>query len=92
MPYSSLFAILLSIICIIYFGYGHTYEQTIALIILQGVVLSMIIFDRFWAKYIITRGFMAARAKDYKQAEFSAPAVAMLGWIGLIILSYIGFL
>jgi len=91
MSYSSLIASVLTIANSIHIGLEHNLEDTLTLILALVAVLSMIVFNTFWANHILTFGFMASLAKDRNNAEHSAPAIAMLGWIALLLISYFSF-
>ena len=91
MPYSSLAAIALTIANGIRISLDRNLEDILVLALSLAIILSMILFRSFWANHILTFGFMASLAKDRSSAEHSAPAVAMLGWIALLLISYFSF-
>jgi len=49
---------------------------------------SMIFYNHLWAEYILPFGFWESKASDFKQPQNSAPAVAFLGWVFLLLLGY----
>jgi hypothetical protein len=54
---------------------------------LLGVALcaSMIELNDFWAEYLLPFGFWASKARDFEHAGRSAGAVALVGWILLLL-------
>jgi hypothetical protein len=56
---------------------------------LLGVALcvSMIELNDFWAEHLLPFGFWASKARDFEQAGRSAGAVALIGWILLLLLA-----
>jgi hypothetical protein len=54
-------------------------------------ILAMIWFNEFWAKYILPFGWLESKAKDFKKAEYSAPAIAFIGWVLLLLILYMSY-
>jgi len=46
-----------------------------------AVLGTMVWFSDFWARYLLAFGFWESKATDFRTAETSAPAVALIGWI-----------
>ena len=46
-----------------------------------AVLGTMVWFSDFWARYLLAFGFWESKATDFRTAENSAPAVALIGWI-----------
>lgn len=57
---------------------------------LVAVVLTgaMIWCSRFVAEYLLPMGFWASKASDFKQADRSAAAVALIGWVLLSLMAW----
>ena len=55
------------------------------------VAATMVWFSGFWAKYLLGFGFMEQMATDYNNSGASAGAIALLGWIVLLLLAYGSF-
>jgi len=91
MSYPSLIAIVIAVACGIRFGLENTLEDTLVFALTLAIVLSMIVFSSFVVRYGLNLGIMASLAKDSKTPEHSAPAIALLGWIALIVICYFVF-
>jgi hypothetical protein len=52
---------------------------------------SMVWFGDFWAEYILPFGFWHSKATDFKTPERSAGALAVLGWVMLLLLGYAAY-
>jgi len=52
------------------------------------VLGTMVRFSDFWAHYFLAFGFWESKATDFRTAENSAPAVALIGWILLSLSAY----
>jgi hypothetical protein len=48
---------------------------------------TMVWFKDFWAGYVLTFGFWESKASDFKHPARSSAAVALLGWVFLILLA-----
>ena len=44
-----------------------------------AVLGTMVWFSDFWARYLLAFGFWESKATDFRTAETSAPAVALIG-------------
>ena len=58
----------------------------------MAVLVTVVWFSDFWARYLLTFGFWESKAMDFKTSENSAGAVALIGWISLGMLAYATFL
>ena len=67
------------------------WEDAVAMTIGLTVILAMIWFNGFWAKYILPFGWLASKANDFKKAEYSAPAIALIGWVLLLLILYLAY-
>ena len=48
---------------------------------------TMVWFNEFWAEYLLPFGFWASKASDFKTPQRSAAAVALLGWVLLMLVA-----
>jgi hypothetical protein len=48
---------------------------------------TMVWFNEFWAEYLLPFGFWASKASDFKTPQRSAAAVALLGWVLLVLVA-----
>jgi len=74
---------LLIILRLVFFREGEMLFAGSVLILLAG---TMVWFSDFWSDYLLTWGFMAYFASDFKAPQNSSAAVAMLGWVILLFL------
>lgn len=58
---------------------------------LAAVAATMVRFNEFWAEYILPFGFWASMASDSRNPGRSSAAVALLGWVLLILLAAASF-
>lgn len=49
---------------------------------------AMIWFSRFLAEYLLPLGFWASKATDFKHPERSAAAIALIGWVLLLLAAW----
>ena len=91
MSYSSMLASILAIACGIYFAMQNELEASLYFSGSLAAVWSMIVFSHIWAEYGLGFGFMESLAKDSKTSEHSGPALKLLGWTGLPLISYFVF-
>ncbi|MCW9023358.1 MAG: hypothetical protein OQK73_01635 [Gammaproteobacteria bacterium] len=68
---------------------GWEEGSTIAMAL--AVILMMIWSNEFWAKYILPFGWLESKARDFKKAEYSAPAIAFVGWVLLLLILYMTY-
>lgn len=69
---------------------GLPWDALLGLVLGLVLLLSMIWFGDFWARHILPYGRGAWLARDYGDAERQGPVVALLGWIGLVVLFFLG--
>ncbi len=64
-----------------------------AMIALGAVALlaTMVWFNDFWARYILTFGFWESKASDFKSPGNSKGAIVMIAWVLLILMAYKSF-
>lgn len=60
-------------------------EKAVAVTMVILLAASMVWFNRFWANYILRFGFLESLASDFKSAERSSAAIALLGWAVLLL-------
>jgi hypothetical protein len=52
---------------------------------------TMVWFSDFWTTYILPFGFWQTMATDYNSPERSGGAIAMIGWVLLLLIGYAVF-
>jgi hypothetical protein len=57
----------------------------LAIVTLVG---TMVWFNHFWAEYILPFGFWESKASDFKTPHRSAGAIALLGWVLLLLIAW----
>ncbi len=60
-------------------------EKAIAVAVVILLAASMLWFNSIWANYILRFGFLESLASDFKSAEQSSAAIALLGWLVLLL-------
>lgn len=70
--------------------HGLPWDALLGLVLGLALLLSMIWFGDFWARNILPYGRGAWLASDYGDAERQGPVVALLGWMGLLVLFFLG--
>jgi len=70
-----------------YVAFG--FDASIGIIIVLMIAGSMTLCSRFWAEYIIAFGFWERFAKDFKEPLNSQPAIAFLGWVLLLLITWL---
>jgi hypothetical protein len=56
-----------------------------------ALVGTMVWFNEFWAEYLLPFGFWASKASDFKTPQRSAAAVALIGWVLLLLIAWAAF-
>jgi len=60
-------------------------------LVVVALVGTMVWFSDFWAEYLLPFGFWASKASDFKTPERSAAAVALIGWVLLLLIAWAAF-
>lgn len=86
MTFGTVMSIILAVLIIVRAAMMQSLED--AIIGAVGVIFigTMIWFKNVWAEYILPFGFWESKAKDYKNAAGSAPAIAFIGWVLLVLM------
>lgn len=86
MEKNQLFAILLVIFTMFLFGMEKGLEAFFSLLVLEGILLSMVLYPDVWANYVLTTGFWQYFARDFKDTQKHGNSMRILGWTGLLFL------
>jgi hypothetical protein len=60
-------------------------------VVIVTLVGTMVWFNDFWAEYLLPFGFWASKASDFKTPQRSAAAVALIGWVLLLLVAWAAF-
>ncbi|MEM7705836.1 MAG: hypothetical protein AAF358_09815 [Pseudomonadota bacterium] len=71
-------------------GYQESQDAAIAMALMCLLALSMI-FRPGWWTFWMALGFWEQRARDSHRPEASGPAIALLGWILLLLAVFLAF-